>query len=314
MVGDSQYLQLRRAVRLVVAASLCNLCSACGSQTDISFFVLVKSSNYAQDTAGTLTLLNYHFFSEIFLREGGGIERASLSFPNRPLEPMAYEDRGANYYVEGGHFDSLEELDTAYPNGTFLFDIEASSVSLVRQALQLAGPGGKTELPAPITISLAQSGRAAFPMEIDAHADLIIRWSEYAGGAPDPRGIVDDMIFVVVADCQGERVVHTGLPFQGSYLTYRARQVTVAANTLAPGQPYSMFVEFPRVIDSREIRGVPGFTSYATATYLDLHTKGQSTDGACLDVLPPMDTGQTDRMGSPASDSADLLPHREPTR
>ncbi len=300
-------LVVTRAGRLALAGSIALMAwmaCACTGQTDISFFVLVKSSNYAQDASGSLTLLNHHFFSEIFLTEEGRIKSAALTIPNQPLEPMRYEDRGANYYVEGGHFDTQEELDASYPNGTFVFDIITPSVKITREELRLAGPGGQTTLPDPITITLLQSGHAVSPVEIVAEEELVIRWSEYAGGAADPRGIVDDMIFVVVADCHGERLFHTGLPFQGTHLTYRTPEVSVPANTLQSGQPYSMFVEFPSVVDSRVIRGVPGFTSYATATYLDLHTLGPTWDAGCPDIPPPMDTGQTDRLEPLARDTA----------
>ena len=322
MIGESQspYLwrrlrpYLHNASRIAILAGVAAMVSACGSQSDVSFIVLVKSSNYAQNAAGDLTLLNHHFFSEIFLAEGGRIERAALTVPNRPLEAMEYEDRGENYYVEGGHFDTVEELDAAYPNGTFLFDLETPSVTFSGEALRLAGPDGETTLPDPITITISQAGQDVSPQEIDASQELVIRWSEYSGGAADPRGIVDDMIFVVVADCHGERIVHTGLPFQGEYLTYRARDLSVAAGTLASGSDYSMFVEFPRVMDSRVIRGVPAFTSYATATYLDLHTSGPAVDSNCPDVAPPMDTGQTDRMEPTSADSAQREPALEEVR
>ena len=56
-----------------------------------------------------------------------------------------------------------------------------------------------------------------------------------------------------------------------------------------------MFVEFPHVVDSSIVNGVPGFTSFATATYLDIFTRGEALDAACLDEMPAMDTGQTDR-------------------
>ncbi len=295
-------------------ASIAWMASACGTQNDVSFIVLVKSSNYAQDASGDLTLLNHHFFSEIFLTQRGRIEGAALTIPNGLLEPMEYEDRGENYYVEGGHFDTVDELDAAYPNGTFLFDLETPSVTFSGEALRLAGPDGVTTLPDPITITLSQAGQDVSPEEIDAGQELVIRWSEYSGGAADPRGIVDDMIFVVVADCHGERVVHTGLPFQGPYLTYRARDLSVAAGTLVSGSPYSMFVEFPRVMDSRVIRGVPAFTSYATATYLDLRTTGTEVDPGCPDVAPPMDTGQTDRMELTSGESAQREPALEEVR
>jgi hypothetical protein len=281
--------------RLAGVAAIVLLQSACGSQTDLSFFVLVKSSNYAQDSSGQLTLLNHHFFSEIFLAEGGSLDRATLTLADRTSGPLEYVNRGSNFYVEGGHFDTLEELDRSYPNGTFAFDIVAPSVQIAGVELQLAGPEGETDLPAPITISLFQQGRAVSPLEIDPEQTLVIRWSAYSNGRADPRGVVDDMIFVVVADCHGQRLYHTGLPFQSEYLTYETTEVLVDANTLSSGQAYSMFVEFPHVVDSRVINGVPGFTSYATATYLDVRTTGPSSDSTCPDVPPPMDTGQTDR-------------------
>ena len=56
-----------------------------------------------------------------------------------------------------------------------------------------------------------------------------------------------------------------------------------------------MFVEFPHVVDSVIAGGVPGFTSYATATYLDFNTLGENAEGVCRKEMPAMDTGQTDR-------------------
>ena len=58
-------MKLKTGVLVVVMGVV--LQAGCARQSDISFFVLVKSSNYAQDSSGVLTLLNYHFFSEIFL-------------------------------------------------------------------------------------------------------------------------------------------------------------------------------------------------------------------------------------------------------
>ena len=278
------------------------LLGACTQHTDITFFVLVKSSNYAQDSTGHLTLLNYHFFSEIFLTDSGSIETARLTLHNRPAEPLVYVDRGHNYYVEGGHFDTIEEVDAAYPNGLFTFDIATPNTDIEDETLRLEGPGGRTDIPAPITISLFQAGEPVSPLEIDPESDLVMRWSDYSNGRDDPNGIVDDMIFVVVADCFGERIFHTGLPFEGEYLRHSATDVTVRAELLEPGMSYSAFVEFPHVVDSRIAEGVPAFASYATATYVDLHTTGENSGAVCPDVSPPMDTGQTDRVDSTGTD------------
>ncbi len=286
-----------RLVSRALSLALCLVClqAACRRESEIYFFVLVKSSNYAQDSSGTLTLLNYHFFSEIFLRPDAVIRSATLTPVAGAGQSMSYEDRGENYYLEGGHFDTLEELDAVFPNGAFAFDVETPNVHLRGEELQLAGPDGRTDIPAPITISLFQRGEMVTPVAIDPEQDLVIRWSAYSNGSADPRGVVDDMVFVVIADCRGERLFHTGLPFQGEYLTFRATEMPVQAGTLRSGQQHSMFVEFPHVVDSRVFAGTPGFTSYATATYLDLRTTGPSSDTSCPEVAPPMDTGQTDR-------------------
>lgn len=270
---------------------------ACQSPSqDISFFVLVKSSNFSQDSSGTLALLNYHFFSEIFVNDGGTITSATLQPEDPTARPWTFEDRGSNHYFEGGHFDTVQEADSAHPNGAFTFNIETGSGQLRDISLNLAGPGGETDIPAPITISLLQSGGEISPVAVDPTHDLTVRWSEYSNGTADPRGIVDDMIFVVVADCHGERIFHTGLPFQGDYTTFRETEVVVPAASLSSGMAYSTFVEFPHVADSRVVKGVPGFTSFATATYLDLQTTGTQSDLTCPERRPPMDTGQTDRI------------------
>jgi hypothetical protein len=68
---------------------------------------------------------------------------------------------------------------------------------------------------------------------------------------------------------------------------------------------HSMFVEMPHVVESTIVSRVPGFTSYATATYLDLKTVGENEAEACPEVIPPLDTGQTDRMERKEPDQAD---------
>lgn len=188
---------------------------------------------------------------------------------------MGYESRGDNYYVEGGHFDSEEDVDRAHPNDSYVLNLEAPTVTLRDFTLELEGPNGETDIPEPIRVSLWQEDGLVHPLSVDPVKDLVVRWSAYSNGVEDPRGIVDDMIFLVIADCHGERIVHTGLPFQGEYTTFRTTEMGVEAGTLRPGHSYSVFVEFPHVVDSRVERGVPGFTSYATATYFDLQTKGE---------------------------------------
>ncbi len=268
---------------------------------DLNFFVLVKSSNYAQDVEGKLKLLNFHFFSELFPKEGGSITSAKLTRVSDGRN-LPYVDRGNTYYYEGGHFGSVAEVDAEHANGPYRFDIVTPSAQVKGATLSLAGPNGKTDIPAPVTIYFEQGGAAIRPDAVDPMLPLRVSWSPYSNGRADPKHIVDDMIFVVFQDCFGNRVFHTGLPFkEENYLTYRTTEVTVPVGTLVSGQDYAMFVEMPHVADSIKIGDVPGFTSFATATYLDLKTSGKNSGKACPAVLPPLDTGQTDRMEKEAA-------------
>ena len=52
------------------------------------------------------------------------------TIPGERARGMSYEDRGDNFYVEGGHFDALEDLDAAYPNGEFRFSILTDRVAI----------------------------------------------------------------------------------------------------------------------------------------------------------------------------------------
>ena len=179
------------------------------------FIVLVKSSNYSQNRDDELTRLNYHFFSEVFPHNPDTTVTGSLRHDGAGSSAMFYEKRERNHYIEGGHFDTLEEADITHPNGLYRLSVKTSKVHIVNQQLNLAGDGGATEIPEPITIHLSQGGNAVAPDKLDPNQTLTISWSEYSNGRDDPRGIVDDMIFVVMQDCTGARIVHTGLPFNG---------------------------------------------------------------------------------------------------
>jgi Glyoxalase/Bleomycin resistance protein/Dioxygenase superfamily len=262
----------------------------------VRFFVVVKSSNYSQRADGELTLLNFHFFSEIFPEPRSAVRGELRS--RRFDRARVYETKNDTLYVEGGHFPTLAALDAAYPNDVYEVSIDDQSAHTPVGSLSFRGDGGITNIPEPVHIVIAQDGKSVAPTEIDSSKPATIRWNRFSNGRADPRGIVDDMVFVVIQDCRGHNVFHTGLPFEGKNLRYDTSDVQVPAHLLESGRPYSMFVEMPHVADSTRANGIPGFASFATATYLDLRTTGiSSTD--CPAALPPMDTGQTDRSGAP---------------
>ncbi len=266
---------------------------------DIDFFVVLKSRNLRQDSGGNLHVLNYHFFAEIFVSAGRSIKQARLHCGEEngalAFRPHSDDVLGDNaWYVEGGWYRTEQDLDAAFPNRAYGFDITSPNGHISQAWLDFSRPGGGSQIPAPAVISLTQNDVATAPDRLDPDSDTVVTWGDYSVGRADPNGIVDDQVFVVVADCFGNRIVKSGLTFEPSCLSYRDTNYVIPAGTLLPGRPHSMFVELPHVADSIVCDGVPGFASFATATYLQLHTLGTAAGKPCPGRPTALDTGETD--------------------
>jgi hypothetical protein len=264
----------------------------------VAFLVMGKTTNHRQAVSGQLSLLNYHFFAEIFPKPGAGqVTEASLRFPDGHRQ--GFEDLGYVLEVHGGRYDDEAELDELYPNGDYSFAFTTPSGRVDPRVLSVRGTGkGKSRIPPPARITLAQEGRVVSPDAIDANEDLTVTWTPFRTGSKDPNGIVDDLVFVVVADCHGEKIEHSGRPFEGTpFLTFEATEYVIPSVKLVPGRPYQMSIEHAKVDTSKE-DGIVGLVTYASTTFLDFRTAGVG-DGAsgCPDVMPKFDAGQTDRSG-----------------
>ena len=264
----------------------------------VTFLVMGKTVNHRQSPDdGRLTLLNYHFFAEIFVKEGGRVEDAALVFPDGSVQP--FEDLGYVQEVHGGRYPQEAELDRAYPNGAYTFRFSTPGGEVTR-VLRVRGTGkGRSRIPNPVHITLHQEGREVDPGAVDPSSDLRITWSPFAGAGPDPNGILDDLMFVVLGNCHGEKIVHSGRPFEGTgYLSYTTKDYLIPASKLAPGEPHQMFIEHAKVDTSRE-DGIVGLVTYAATTFLDFETTGEATGKPCPPVMPKIDAGQTDRPAKP---------------
>jgi hypothetical protein len=78
------------------AALLLTASVVAGPRDHVSFLVMGKTTNHRQSDDGELGLLNYHFFAEIFVREGGRVSEAALVFPGG--ETQSFEDHGWMIY------------------------------------------------------------------------------------------------------------------------------------------------------------------------------------------------------------------------
>jgi len=261
----------------------------------VTFLVMGKTVNHRQNPAGgALALLNYHFFAEIFVKDGGRVSEASLQLPDGTVHP--FEDLGFVQEVHGGRYRREAELDREYPNGDYRFRFATPDGNVEGRALSVRGTGeGTSRIPEPVRIFLNQDGQEVSPAAVDPEKDLRITWSPFASGGPDPNGILDDLMFVVLGDCHGAKTVHSGRPFEGTgYLSYTAADYVIPASKLAPGEPHQMFIEHARVDTSKE-DGIVGLVTYAATTFLDFETTGKAAGKPCPAVMPKIDAGQTDR-------------------
>jgi len=260
----------------------------------VTFLVMGKTTNHRQSADGAMSLLNYHFFAEIFVKEGGSVADASLGFPDGKSQP--FEDLGFVQEVHGGRYHEEAELDRLYPNGDYTFRFDTPSATLDGRVLGVRGTGGgQSRIPAAVRITLRQDGRDVSPNAVDPGKDLEVTWNAFVTGESDPNGIVDDLIFAVVGDCHGEKTVHSGRPFEGtSYLTYTTRNYVVPAEKLSPSESHQLFVEHAKV-DTTTEDGIVGLVTYAATTFLDFRTTGVVSACPCPPSMPKMDQGQTDR-------------------
>lgn len=273
-------------------------CVTVKAQEDhVTFLVMGKTTNHRQSADGAMSLLNYHFFAEIFVEEGGSVTDASLGFPDGKSQP--FTDLGFVQEVHGGRYDAEAELDRSYPDGDYTFRFDTPSGNLPGRVLSVRGTGstggGQSRIPQAVRITLRQDGREVSPNAVDPDKDLEVAWNAFVTGESDPNGIVDDLIFAVLGDCHGEKTVHSGRPFEGTpYLTYTTRNYVIPAEKLSPGEPHQLFVEHAKV-DTSTDDGLVGLVTYAATTFLDFRTTGVASGAPCPPSMPKMDQGQTDR-------------------
>ena len=265
-------------------------------QTDITFVVVGKTGNFSQSAGGTVSALNYHFFAEIFIQENGRIKKAALLTPDNPFEGIAFSDSGYALEMHGGRYPNEIELEHHYPDGNYIFRYDTPSTGLLEQPIALANSASdSSRLPDAPHIILSQNGKLISPHLIQADLPLTVTWSTFEQGNQDPLGIVNDLVFVIMGDCHGNRISHSGRPFENApYLDYAATEFIIPAEHLLAENAYQLSVEHA-IVDTTITKGVPGIATFATTTFLDIMTLGRASgEAACPEILKNFDAGQTD--------------------
>ena len=236
------------------------------------------------------------FFAEIFVQENGRIKQAALSTPDNPSEAIAFSDSGYALEMHGGRYPNEIELEHYYPDGNYIFRYDTPSTGLLEQPIALVNSASdSSRLPDAPQIILSQNGRLISPHLIQADLPLTVTWSTFEQGNQDPLGIVNDLVFVIMGDCYGNRISHSGRPFENTpYLDYAATEFIIPAEHLLAENAYQLSVEHA-IVDTTITKGVPGIATFATTTFLDIMTLGSANgEAACPEILENFDAGQTD--------------------
>jgi len=287
-----------RRFGLSLACSLSAFSFAQAQHEDAQFVLLGKTANYRQTADREVTFLNTTFFGEIFLIPGGTVTNGYVTGPGDAKSPMRFGD-GEVLFFAADRYGSIEELNDHFPEGTYYFHFDTPHGNVRELPVAVSSNAQSSRHPGPIELELYQDDRPADPDAIDPDLDLRVVWNDFQSGAADPNGIIDDMIYAMVANCFGEEIVHSGHAFEASSFTYREKELTVPKDKLHGGQVFQIEVEFSEM-DTGRYQSLPTIVTHAASTFLDIRTTGSNVEGTQCPALPfAMDGGQTDRKKRP---------------
>ena len=267
---------------------------ALAQEEDVQFVLLGKTRNHRQSVGSELTFLNTAFFGEIFLNEGGSVSKAYVTGPGQAKEGLTFSDQDVPFFASDRHA-SIESLEDNFPDGTYFFHFDTPHGTVRNFPVTFTKRGQESRNPSPILMTLHQRGEVADPNAIDPDEDLRVTWSEFEHGSADPNGVIDDLIFVIVGNCMGEKIVHSGGAFGETFLTYADKEFTIPGESLRPGQPFQVEIEFSEM-DTAKRDDLVSIITYAASSFLDIQTTGDNGDDVVCPAQPfAMDGGQTDR-------------------
>jgi hypothetical protein len=172
------------------------------------YVVLGKSINHRQSSTGKLKLLNTVFFAEIFAVKDGIVTNGSLTGPGAAADGLKFPE-GQIQFLAGVRQFSIEDLTANYPDTTYHFSFDTPDGNVRDLPATFIRDAGEMRNPGPIEVSLYQGGNPVDPRAINPDLDLTVEWSDFERGSEDPRGIAEDMIYVIMGNCHGAETVHS---------------------------------------------------------------------------------------------------------
>jgi hypothetical protein len=266
----------------------------------VDYVVMGKSINHRQSSTARLDLLNTVFFAEIFPVE---IDLISASVTNGLLIGPGDAADGLNFssaripFLAGQREMTIANLTQRYPDSTYFFSFDTPAGSIKNLPATFIKNEDEISNPGPIEIALYQQSNEVDISAINSDQDLKVTWSNFIKGAADPNNIIDDMIYVILGNCHGEEIEHSGHAISNvSALTYDKQEFVIPREKLTAGQVYQLEVEHSNM-ETDIYKNIEIIVTYAATTFLDFRTKGKNPEfQECPEYPYAMDGGQTDRI------------------
>jgi len=266
----------------------------------VDYVVMGKSINHRQSSTARLDLLNTVFFAEIFPVE---INLISESVTNGLLTGPGDAADGLNFssaripFLAGQREMTIANLTQRYPDSTYFFSFDTPAGSIKNLPATFIKNEDEISNPGPIEIALYQQSNEVDISAINSDQDLKVTWSNFIKGAADPNNIIDDMIYVILGNCHGEEIEHSGHAISNeSALTYDKQEFVIPREKLTAGQVYQLEVEHSNM-ETDIYKNIEIIVTYAATTFLDFRTKGKNPEfQECPEYPYAMDGGQTDRI------------------
>jgi hypothetical protein len=230
------------------------------NNTDVTNVFVNKTQFYQQTSPANLVLRTNPFNIQLgaFATRPNSILSGVFQKPGSGGATQALNNDGAgNLSFDGGSFPSLATLNQAFPNGTYLFNLQTVTPTTAYNAsVPITGDAYPVTLPKIISGTWATGG-----LQIDSAKSFSFAWNAHSGSPSTSR------IVLQIVDGANKTVFVR-------VLTNDFTSTAMSANTLQPDQYYTASLRF----ETRQVNftdtatGTTWVATYALQTYFKIAT------------------------------------------
>lgn len=252
--------------KLAALAGLAVLVAATGRAADVREFDLLKGQSFFQMSAGAPVPSGpSNFVMQCFgdAQTMGALTNMTFTKPNTQVVSLS-ADGDSSFQFEQS-FASLNDLNTAFPSGTYTVTMKTVNDGTKAIALSLTGD----LYPDTPHVSNFTAAQAVVPSQA-----FTLTWDAWVGGT------VNDIIQVRIVElASGNDVFGSPEMGQPGALTGLSTSFQIPARKLRPGQTYGVELLFGRASDFNQssYAGATGLAAYFKKTQFQLITTGTQT-------------------------------------